>query len=49
MAGVSILGVIVGKLGFRKKLYSIILLKVDKSSEISFHYAILPFGLIVYL
>ena len=49
MANVGILGIIVGKLRYRKKPYPIILLKVDKSSKISFHYTILPFGLTISL
>ena len=49
MAGTSILGIVVGKLRHGKKLYQIILLKVDKGSKVGFHYTILPFGLTVRL
>ena len=49
IAGVGILGVIIGKLYHKKKLCLIILLKVDKDLEVSFHCAILPFGLTVCL
>ena len=49
VAGASILGVVVGKLCHKKKLCPIILLEVDKGLEVSFHRAILPFGLTVHL
>ena len=49
MADASILGIIVNKLHYRKKLCSIILLKVDKGLEVDFYYSILSFGLIIYL
>ena len=49
MAGAGILGIIVDKLRHEKKPCSIILLEVDKSSEVGFHCAILPFGLTVRL
>ena len=49
MADASILGVIVGKLHHKKKPYLIILLKVDKSLEINFHYTILLLSLAIYL
>ena len=49
MANASIFGIIVGKFHHEKKPYPIILLKVDKSLEISFYYAILPFGPTIYL
>ena len=49
MANASILGIIIGKLHHRKKLCPIILLKVDKSLEVGFHYAILSFGLTIRL
>ena len=49
MADASILGIIVDKLCYRKKLYLIILLKVDRSLEISFHYIILPLNLAICL
>ena len=45
MAGASILGVIMGKLRYRKKLYFIILFKVDECLKVSFYYTILFFGL----
>ena len=49
MAGTGILGVIVGKLRYKKKPYLIILLEIDKGLEIGFHRTILPFRLAVYL
>ena len=49
MAGADILGIIVDKLRYEKKLYPIILLEVKKSLKIDFYYTILPFGLIVCL
>ena len=49
MADTSIFGIVVGKLRYKKKLCSIILLKVDKSLEIDFYCTILPLCLIVYL
>ena len=41
MAIASILVIIIGKFCRTKKLYLIILLKVDKNLEISFYYSIL--------
>ena len=49
MAGVSILGIVVGKLCHEKKLYSIILLKANKGSKIGFYYIILPLYLAICL
>ena len=49
MAGASILSIVVGKLRYEKKLCPIILLKVDKSSEIGFHCTFLPLSLAIYL
>ena len=49
VTGTSIFGIIVGKFYYRKKLYSIILLKVNKSLEVGFYYTILSFSLAVYL
>ena len=49
MAGVGILGIVKGKLRHEKKPCPIILLKVDKNSEIDFYYTILPFCLTVHL
>ena len=49
MADAGILGVVIGKLRYRKKPCLIILFKVDKDSEVSFHHTILPFGLTVRL
>ena len=49
MAGTDILSIVVGKLRHRKKPCPIILLKVDKGSEVDFYRAILPFGLTVRL
>ena len=49
MAGAGILGVIINKLCHKKKLCPIILLKVNKSLEVSFYCIILSFDLIVHL
>ena len=49
MANTGILGIVIGKLRHGKKLYSIILLKVNKGLEVDFHCAILLFGLTFYL
>ena len=49
MAGTGIFGIIVSKLRNRKKPCLIILLKVDKSLELGFHYTILSFSLAIHL
>ena len=49
VVGNDILGVIVGKLHYEKKLCLIILLKVDKNSKVNFYYTILPLSLAIYL
>ena len=49
MASVGIFSIIIDKLCYKKKLYSIILLKIDKDLEIGLYFTILSFGLIVYL
>ena len=49
MTDTGIFSIIIGKLPYRKKPYPIILLKVDKSLEVGFYYAILHFGLTVRL
>ena len=49
VAGADILGVIVGKLRYKKKPYPIILLEVDEGLKVGFHGIILPFGLTVRL
>ena len=49
MAAAGILGVVISKFCYEKKSCPIILLKVDKSLEVGFHYSILSFGLSVYL
>ena len=41
MANTSIFNFIINKFCFKKKLYLIILLKIDKNLKIGFHYAIL--------
>ena len=46
---ISIFGIVIGKLRYEKEPYPIILLKVDKDSEVSFYYTILLFGLPVRL
>ena len=49
MASAGILGVVIGKLRHRKKLYQIILFKVNKGLKVGFYRTILPFGLTVRL
>ena len=49
VASASVLGIVIGKLCHRKKPCPIILIKVDKGSEVGFHCTILPFGLPVCL
>ena len=49
MAGASILDIVVSELRYEKKLCSIILLKVDKGSEVGFHYTILSLSLAIRL
>ena len=49
VASTDIFCIIIGELRHRKKLYLIILLKVDKDLEVGCYYAILPFGLTIYL
>ena len=49
IANVDIFGIIISKFCHKKKLYLIILFKVDKSSKIGFHCGILLFNLIIYL
>ena len=49
MANVSIFNIIVGKLCHKKKLYLVILFKVNENSEINFHLIILFFSLAIYL
>ena len=43
----SIFNIIIGKFYYKKKLCPVILFKINKNSKISFHYIILPFGLII--
>ena len=49
VAGAGIFGIIVNKLCYEKKPYSIILLEVDKDSEVSFYCTILPLSLAIHL
>ena len=49
IVNIGIFGIIVSKLYYKKKLYLIILFKVDKDLKISFYYTILLFSLIIYL
>ena len=49
VAGAGILGIVVSELRHGKKPCPIILLKVDKDSEVGFHCTILPFSLAVRL
>ena len=45
----GILDIVVSKLYHRKKLYLVILFKIDKDSKIGFYYNILPFDLTICL
>ena len=45
MAGAGILGIVVSELHPEKKLCPIILLEVNKNSEVGFYYTILPHSL----
>ena len=49
IAGVSIFGIIISKLCYRKKLYLVILFEINKDSKVSFYYTILSFDLIICL
>ena len=49
MANTGILGIIISKLRYGKKLCPIILLKVDKGLEIGFHCTILLLSLVIRL
>ena len=49
VAGAGILGIVVSKLRYGKKSCPIILLEVDKGSEVGFHRTILPLNLAVCL
>ena len=49
MASTSILGIIVSKLYYRKKLCLTILFEIDEDSKASFYYAILPLNLAICL
>ena len=46
IVGVSIFGIIISKLNYKKKLCLIILLKVDKNLEIGVYCTILPLSLV---
>ena len=45
----GIIDIIIHKLYYKKKFYSIILFKVNKSLKISYYHATLPFSLAIYL
>ena len=49
MANAGIVGIVVDEFCYKKKLYPIILLKVDKGLEVGFHCAILHFDLTIRL
>ena len=49
MTNIGIFAVIIDKFRHRKKPYSIILLKVNKNSEISFYYTILALSFVICL
>ena len=49
VTGTSILGIIIGKFCYKKKLYPVIVFEIFKSLKINFYYTILPFDLTVCL
>ena len=49
MASTSIFSIVISKLCYGKKLYLIILLKVNKNLEVGFYYIILSFSLAISL
>ena len=49
IAGSSILGIIIGKLCYKIKLYPILLFEIYKGSKINFYYTILLFDLAICL
>ena len=49
ITGTDIFNIIINKLCYRKKLYSIILFEINKNLKISFYYTILSFNLAIYL
>ena len=49
MANINIVSIIVSKFYHKKKLFLIILLKIDKDLEVSFYCIILPLNLTIYL
>ena len=49
VADVGIFRIIIDEFSYWKKPYSVVLLKVNKGMEISFHCAVLSFGLAVSL
>ena len=49
VTGARVLRIVISKLGYRQEPSPVILLKVDKGSEIRLHGAVLPLGLLVCL
>ena len=49
MANINIFGIIINKFGYKKKIYLIILLEMDRSLKVGFYWATLFFGLTVFL
>ena len=49
MVNTNIFGIIINKFYYKKKLYLIILFKVNKYLKISFYYTILSLDLAIYL
>ena len=49
MINTNIFGIIIGKLYYKKKLYLIILFKINKNLKINFYYIILFLGLAIHL
>lgn len=49
MANACIYCIVINKLRYLQKLYSVILFKIDNSLELNFYYIILSFGLTIRL
>ena len=49
IANINIFGIIISKFYYKKKLYLIILFKINKNFEIYFYYIILLLDLVIYL
>ena len=47
IAGISNFGIIINELCYKKKLYPIVLFKINKNLKIGFHYTIMFFSLAI--